>query len=81
MCQLTFAFVSSRSTADAPESFRDALVDSIDLAGAWCVWLTKNAEQKWLSGRWMSVNWPVEDLVAKKDEIIERDLAKMVLAI
>lgn len=68
-------------SADAPDSFKAALIDSIDLAGAWCVWLTKDEEQKWLSGRWISACWSVEDLLAKKDEIIEKDLAKLVMAV
>lgn len=61
--------------------YQAALIDNLDLAGAWCVWLTKDEEQKWLSGRWLSANWAVEDLVAKKDDIVKRDLAKLVMAV
>lgn len=73
--------LTTTRSADAPDSFKASLIDSIDLAGAWCVWLTKNDDQKWLSGRWISGCWAVEDLLAKKDEIVKRDLAKLVMAV
>jgi hypothetical protein len=39
-------------------------------------WLT--AERRdWLSGRYVSVSWDVEDLEAMKDEIVSGDKLKM----
>lgn len=77
-----YLLTPSRTRAEnAPDAFKASLIDSHDLAGAWCVWLTKDEGQKWLSGRWISANWKVEDLVAKKEEIVERDLAKIVMAV
>ena len=30
----------------------------------------------WLAGRYVSANWDMDELMAKKDEIIEKDLLK-----
>lgn len=40
------------------------------------VWLTKE-ERSWLSGRYLSATWDVDDLVAMKDEIVEGDKLKV----
>lgn len=77
---LTPCLPQSRAES-APDAFKASLIDSLDLAGAWCVWLTKDEQQKWLSGRWISGNWKVEDLVAKKEEIVQRDLLKLVMSV
>ncbi len=34
-------------------------------------------EAQFLSGRYMSANWDVDELEARKDDIIKRDLLKM----
>jgi hypothetical protein len=54
--------------------------DDEDLAGAFCVWLSRE-KRGWLSGRYVSCNWDVGELVAKKGEIVERDLLKMRMVI
>ena len=65
----------------APPSLKAFLVDAEDLCGAFCVWLTKDGEggKDWLSGRFLVANWDVDELEAKKDEIVERDSLKMAL--
>jgi hypothetical protein len=56
------------------------LTDDISLPGGVCVWLT--AEKRgWLSGRYYCANWDVDELVARKEEIVEKDLFKMRLLI
>lgn len=56
------------------------LTDSVDLCGAYCVWLTKDVNAtSWLSGRFISAIWDVEQLVEKKSEILEKDLLKFAL--
>jgi hypothetical protein len=40
------------------------------------VWLTKG-NRKWLSGRYLSACWNVDELEAKKDEIVEGDKLKV----
>jgi hypothetical protein len=54
--------------------------DDEDLAGAFCVWLSRE-KRGWLSGRYVSCNWDVGELEAKKGEIVERDLLKMRMVI
>jgi len=44
----------------------------IGLAGGFCTWLTKE-RREYLSGRYLSVHWDVEELEAKKDEIVKGD--------
>lgn len=52
------------------------LIDDIGLCGGFMTWLT--AERRpWLSGRYVSVSWDVEDLEAMKDEIVKEDKLKM----
>ena len=52
----------------------------MDLCGGYCVWLSKEARaMSWLSGRFISATWDAEQLTAKKDEIVEKDLLKFEL--
>lgn len=63
-----------------PEAFKSFFTDSPNLCGAVCVWLTKDGnERHWLSGRLVDAGWDVEELAAKKDEIVEKDLFKLQL--
>ncbi len=58
------------------------LIDSVDLCGGVCVWLTKDAKEKmWLTGRFVSATWDVEELVQMKQEILDKDLLKVTAAI
>lgn len=43
-------------------------------------WLAKE-KREWLNGRFMSVCWDVDDLKARKEEIVEGDLLKFRMAI
>jgi NAD(P)-dependent dehydrogenase (short-subunit alcohol dehydrogenase family) len=52
------------------------IVDTVELPGGFIAWLTKG-ERMWLNGRYVSVTWDVDDLQAKRKEIIEGDLLKM----
>ncbi|KAK3707835.1 hypothetical protein LTR37_011837 [Vermiconidia calcicola] len=76
------AVASEMAKEDAPEFFKSALVDSPELCGAFCVWLTKGADKRaWLSGRMLSANWDADDLEMKKAEIVEKDLLKLRLTV
>ena len=56
------------------------LTDSVDLCGAYCVWLTKDVKStSWLSGRFISAIWDAEQLAEKKSEVLEKDLLKFAL--
>ena len=43
-------------------------------------WLTRE-RRDWLSGRYLSVTWDVEELEKMKEEIVKRDKLKMRLVI
>ncbi|KAF2094740.1 putative oxidoreductase [Rhizodiscina lignyota] len=46
--------------------------DSPELVGSVAVWLA-SGDQRFLSGRYITANWDVEELVRKKDEILDGD--------
>lgn len=50
--------------------------DSAELVGGMAVWVCQE-KARWLSGRFVSVNWDVEDLMARKGEVVERDLLRL----
>ncbi|KAF2488334.1 NAD(P)-binding protein [Lophium mytilinum] len=50
--------------------------DTVELAAGTAVYLA-SPQAQFLSGRYMSANWDVDDLEARKTEIIEGDLLKM----
>jgi hypothetical protein len=52
------------------------LTDDVGLCGGFLTWLTSE-RREWLSGRYLSATWDVEDLEKKRDEIVSRDLLKM----
>ncbi|EUC42756.1 hypothetical protein COCMIDRAFT_102662 [Bipolaris oryzae ATCC 44560] len=59
------------------EPFRSLFTnDSAELVGGMAVWACQ-AKARWLSGRVVSVNWDVEDLMGRKEEILERDLLRL----
>lgn len=61
------------------------LVDSPDLVGAFCTWLSSptNSERRRqvLNGRFLSCKWDVTELEARFDEIIEKDLLRFRIAV
>lgn len=74
------AVVTPSSTSQMPEEMHGILTDSIELAGSISVWLTKNRPE-WLSGRYMSVNWDIDEIVERKDEILAEDKFKFRMAV
>lgn len=61
------------------DSFKRFALDTPELVGGMGVWLAgwEKAERGFLSGRFVSANWDVDDLVAKRQEIIRGELLKM----
>ncbi|GKZ33559.1 hypothetical protein AbraIFM66950_003464 [Aspergillus brasiliensis] len=49
------------------------LHDTVELASGAAVWLC-SGDRKFLSGRYFSVNWDVEELEARREEIVEKNL-------
>ncbi|KAF5848988.1 hypothetical protein GGP41_010076 [Bipolaris sorokiniana] len=50
--------------------------DSAELVGGTAVWVCQE-KARWLSGRFVSVNWDVEDLLERKGEVLEGDLLRL----
>lgn len=48
------------------------LNDDVGLCGGFLVWLTKQ-KREYLSGRYVSANWDVDELETMKDEIVQGD--------
>jgi NAD(P)-dependent dehydrogenase (short-subunit alcohol dehydrogenase family) len=59
-----------------PETVRDAFPDSPDVAGDTIAWLAAE-RREWLGGRYVSCVWDMEELVARKEEIIGGDKLKL----
>ncbi|KAL8903086.1 MAG: hypothetical protein Q9207_004165 [Kuettlingeria erythrocarpa] len=69
--------VATEMAKAAPKEFVPYLIDSVDLCGAFCVWLTRDAASMgWLSGRYLSAKWDVDELSGKQEEIVRGNLLK-----
>ena len=52
-------------------------IDEPQLEPSFCVWLTSDTKaHSGLSGRYLSAKWDVDELMDKKDTIVEHDLLK-----
>jgi NAD(P)-dependent dehydrogenase (short-subunit alcohol dehydrogenase family) len=58
-----------------PQEILDMCKDEPGLCGAFLIWLVKE-RREWLSGRYLSVTWDVDELVGKKEEIVKNDKLK-----
>ena len=71
---------TAMAKGNTPEAFVKYLVDDVALCGAWIVWLARQRRDlQWLTGRLVSANWDVHELMSKKGEIEEKDLLKFEL--
>lgn len=74
--------VNSEMAAGTPEAFKPYLTDSPELCGGFCTWLSKAGKDRaWLCGRLMSAKYDVQELEARSDEIVEKDLLKVKLSL
>ncbi|ETN43285.1 uncharacterized protein HMPREF1541_02444 [Cyphellophora europaea CBS 101466] len=67
---------------NTPDAFLRYLTDGVDLCGAWLVWVASSrakGELQWLTGRLVSANWDVGELLEKKAQIEKGDLLKFEL--
>lgn len=62
------------------EELRPVFVDTPELAADSIVWLTKE-RRDWLSGRYVSCTWDMEQLSAMEEDIVKGNLLKMTLAL
>lgn len=60
-------------------AFRKFAKDTPDLVGSVGVWLTSN-QAKFMNGRYISINWDVEELVARQEEIVSGNLLTLTLS-
>jgi NAD(P)-dependent dehydrogenase (short-subunit alcohol dehydrogenase family) len=71
--------IKTEITRNESKELRDALPHRPDIAGDTIAWLA--AERKeWLGGRYVHCPWDMEELMKKKDEIVEKDKLKMRMA-
>lgn len=63
-----------------PKDTLAALGDAPELAGDTVAWLTQQ-RRDWLAGRYLSCTWDTEELMAKKDCIVAKDLLKVKLVL
>ncbi|OTA66796.1 NAD(P)-binding protein [Hypoxylon sp. EC38] len=56
-----------------PPSMHQLLVDEAQLPADTMVWLSSE-NRPWLSGRFINAKWDMEELQAKKDDIVKKDL-------
>lgn len=69
------AVLTPQTQHHAGEVWGTLLSDDVGLAGAMCVWLSRE-KRSWLSGRYVSANWDVDELEGMKDKIGEGDMLK-----
>ncbi|KAE9966238.1 hypothetical protein BLS_007257 [Venturia inaequalis] len=63
-----------------PEWMHKVLIDEPELAADSMVWLVRE-RREWLSGRFVSCTWDVDELTGKKEKILEGDLLKVRMAV
>lgn len=54
--------------------------DEPDLCGAMCLWLTRE-KPDWLSGRYLSAGWDIDELKLKREEIVQGDKLKFKMVV
>lgn len=67
--------VKTELAQNMPEVMHKVLTDEPELSADTILWLGKE-HRPWLSGRYLSVSWDMQELEAKKDEILEKDNLK-----
>jgi len=67
--------VPTELASNADKELLSRLTDSPDLGANAMVWLTSEP-RKWLQGRFVSVNWDMEEFLAMREEIEKGDLLK-----
>jgi NAD(P)-dependent dehydrogenase (short-subunit alcohol dehydrogenase family) len=63
-----------------PEALHELLEDEVALPADTLVWLCKE-RRTWLSGRYVSVDWDVEELEARREEVVRGDLLRIRMAV
>lgn len=69
------AVMTELARKSMPKATWPMLIDTPELAGHYCVWLA-SGKADFLSGRYSSCNWDVEEMLAIKEKIVEKNLLK-----
>lgn len=72
--------VKTELSLTMPDEYAVFLGDEPELPGDSLVWLTKQ-RREWLAGRYVSVNWDVEELEKKREVVEQAELLKVRLAV
>jgi len=72
--------VATAMAAGFPTEFHDRLSDTPQMVADTLVFLTKE-RRDWLATRYVDSRWDMEELLAKKDEIIQKDLLKVKMTV
>lgn len=67
--------VMTELASNIPLARQDVLTDPPELAADTLVWLSQQ-RREWLSGRFATVTWDMEELEQKKQDILDRNLLK-----
>ena len=67
--------VKTELAMNMPPERQDILTDTPELAADTLVWLSTH-RRDWLSGRFASASWDMEELEQKKQDIVQRNLFK-----
>jgi len=73
--------VRTDTSLKMPEYLHPLLVDTPELSAATIVWLTCSEESDFLNGRYYIANWDKDQVVARKADILDRDLLKLRLVV
>jgi NAD(P)-dependent dehydrogenase (short-subunit alcohol dehydrogenase family) len=65
--------VSTELGRNMPQAMHAYLVDAPELAAGFAVWLF-SGKADWAKGRYLSANWDVNELTARKEDILRDDL-------
>lgn len=67
--------IETEMSSTVPEEYKSLLIDTLELPAHTILWLLKE-RRDWLAARYISCNWDMEELLAKKEEIVEGDKLK-----
>ncbi|RAO69948.1 uncharacterized protein BHQ10_005960 [Talaromyces amestolkiae] len=72
--------IATELTSILPPFAKEKLVDEPALVADTIVWLTQE-KQAWLNGRYISANWDMEELLSRKQEIVDGGKLKVQLVL
>ncbi|KAG7527785.1 hypothetical protein FFLO_06592 [Filobasidium floriforme] len=68
--------IKTQITVNEPSELRDRLPHKVDVAGDTICWLASE-RREWLGGRYVSCPWDMEELMSRREEIVEGDKLKV----